>query len=290
MFAHHKLPIRDYLAAIAVFCNEVKGKSALALSRDFGVQYKTAFVLAHKIREAMATEMKGVRIGGAGCNAEVDGAYFGGHVRPENRKADRKDLRLAGNRSDKRQGVVVVRERSADGATPGRTLTTVVTSEDAAMGFIKARLDRASTVHADEAAAWNELHAHFDTRRVNHSVEYANDNACINQAESCFSRMRRAELGHHHHIAGSYAPPLRQGDGMAGGLPPPQQRCAVPSRAAASWSAIRRRSTSAAIGSAPAKQHDHRAICQLTFSPGPPSIRWMKPLSLPPFSTPRMVL
>jgi len=204
LFAHHKLPIRDYLAAIAVFCNEVKGKSALALSRDLGVQYKTAFVLAHKIREAMAAEMKGVRIGGAGCSAEVDGAYFGGHVRPENHKADRKDLRLAENRSDKRQCVVVVRERPADGAIPGRTLTTVVASEDAAMGFIKARLDRASTVHADEATAWNELHAHFDTRRINHSVEYANDNACTNQAESCFSRMRRAELGHHHHIAGPY--------------------------------------------------------------------------------------
>jgi len=39
MFAHHKLPIRDYLAAIAIFCNEVKGKSSLALSRDLGVQF-----------------------------------------------------------------------------------------------------------------------------------------------------------------------------------------------------------------------------------------------------------
>ena len=148
--------------------------------------------------------MKGVRIGGVGCDAEVDGAYFGGHVRPENRKADRKDLRLAENRSDKRQCVVVVRERPAHGAAAGRTLATVVASEDAAMGFIKARLDRASTVHADEAAAWNALHAYFDTRRVNHSVGYANDTACINQAESCFSRMRRAGLGHHHHIAGPY--------------------------------------------------------------------------------------
>jgi hypothetical protein len=27
----------------------------LALSRDLGVQYKTAFVLAHKLREAMAS-------------------------------------------------------------------------------------------------------------------------------------------------------------------------------------------------------------------------------------------
>src|ERR1700679_1746947 len=37
LFASHKLPLRGYLAAIAVFCNEVKGKSALALSRDLGL-------------------------------------------------------------------------------------------------------------------------------------------------------------------------------------------------------------------------------------------------------------
>src|SRR5690242_315690 len=45
LFAHHKLPLRTYLAAIAIFCNEVKGKSALALSRDLDCQYKTAYVL-----------------------------------------------------------------------------------------------------------------------------------------------------------------------------------------------------------------------------------------------------
>jgi len=59
LFASHKLPLKSYLAAIAVFCNEVKGKSALALSRDLGLSYKTAFVLLHKFREAMAEEMKG---------------------------------------------------------------------------------------------------------------------------------------------------------------------------------------------------------------------------------------
>jgi hypothetical protein len=51
-------PLRGYLAAIAIFCNEVKGKSALALSRDLCVSYKCAFVLLHKLREAMAEEMK----------------------------------------------------------------------------------------------------------------------------------------------------------------------------------------------------------------------------------------
>ena len=89
LFACHKLPLRAYLAAIAVFCNEVKGKSMLAMSRDLGVSYKTAFVLCHKMREAMATEFKGRTVGGEGVEASVDGAYFGGYVKPANRKENR---------------------------------------------------------------------------------------------------------------------------------------------------------------------------------------------------------
>ncbi len=57
LFAHHKMPLRNYLAAIAIFVNEVKGKSALALSRDLDCQYKTAYVLAQKLREAMAADI-----------------------------------------------------------------------------------------------------------------------------------------------------------------------------------------------------------------------------------------
>ena len=74
LFAFHKLPVRTYLAGLAIYCNEVKGKNALALSRDLDVQYKTAFVLSRKIREAIASEMKGVNVGGEGKIAEVDGA------------------------------------------------------------------------------------------------------------------------------------------------------------------------------------------------------------------------
>jgi hypothetical protein len=39
-------------------------------------------------------------------------------------------------------------------------------------------------------------------KRVNHSVEYKGaDGACTNQAESYFSRLRRAEVGVHHRIS-----------------------------------------------------------------------------------------
>src|SRR4051794_41823293 len=93
LFASHKLPLRGYLAAIAVFCNEVKGKSALALSRDLNLSYKSAFVLLHKLREAMAEEMRGRVVGGEGKVAEVDGGYFGGYVKPANQKEYRRDRR-----------------------------------------------------------------------------------------------------------------------------------------------------------------------------------------------------
>src|SRR4051812_10817216 len=99
LFASHKLPLRAYLAAIAIFCNEVKGKSMLALSRDLDLSYKASFVLCHKLREAMAGEMKGRTIGGEGKTAEIDSGYFGGYVKPANKREDRKDRCLYRNQS-----------------------------------------------------------------------------------------------------------------------------------------------------------------------------------------------
>lgn len=198
LFASHKLPLRCYLAAIAIFCNEVKGKSALALSRDLNVSYKCAFVLLHKLREAMATELKGRKIGGAGKVAEVDSGYFGGYVRPANLADHRQDRRLYENQSGKRKAVIVIRERN------GNTLPAVFRSEGQALNFIKSRINEGTVVNADESANWNELHARFEMKRINHQEAYSLGGACTNWAEEFFSRMRRAEIGHHHHIAGAY--------------------------------------------------------------------------------------
>ena len=175
--------------------NAAKGISALQLGRDLDVSYKTAFVLAHKLREAMsADQAKAVASG----HVEVDGAYFGGHVRQENRKPDRKDRRLAQHQTGKRKVVVVMRERG------GRTLPFVVRSEDEGVATVARRVAKGSTVYADEASHWDALHARFDAKRINHGFAFSDDGACTNQAESFFSRLRRAELGQHHHISGPY--------------------------------------------------------------------------------------
>jgi len=198
LFASHKLPLRCYLAAIAIFCNEVKGKSALALSSDLCVSYKCAFVLLHKLREAMAEELRGRVVGGEGKTAEIDGGYFGGYVKPANRKEDRLDRRLAANQTGKRKVVVIVTERG------GNSVPAVFGSESAAASFIKARIAKGTVVNADENGAWDGLHERFEMKRINHQEAYSLDGACTNQAEEYFSRLRRAEIGIHHHIAGAY--------------------------------------------------------------------------------------
>ena len=198
LFAWHKLPTQSYLGAIVVFCNEVKGKNALALSRDLGTSYKTAFVLGHKIREAMASEMKGERIGGDGETVEVDGGYFGGYIKPANHKENRRDRRLAKNQNGKRQVVVVVRERG------GSTLPAVFKSESTALGWISQHVAKGTKLVADEAPSWNELHSRYEVDRIDHQQAYSMNGVYSNGAESFFSRMRRAEIGHHHHVAGPY--------------------------------------------------------------------------------------
>ncbi|MCB1885187.1 MAG: IS1595 family transposase [Geminicoccaceae bacterium] len=195
IFHARKLAVRDYLLAIAIFVNAVKGISALQLGRDLGVQYKTAFVMAHKLREAMGADQKGYRPKG---EVEIDGAYFGGSIRQENYKSERKDRRLAQHQTGKRRVVVVMRERG------GRTLPFVVRSEDEGVPVIARRVQAGSTVYADEASHWDVLHARFAAKRINHGFAFSDDGACTNQAESFFSRLRRAEWGQHHHISGAY--------------------------------------------------------------------------------------
>jgi len=155
-------------------------------------------VLLHKLREAMAAELKGRTLGGNGKVAEVDSGYFGGYVKPANLRERRLDRRFGVNQSGKRKAVVVIRERD------GNSLPAVFRSEGQALSFIKSRIAKRTIVNADESANWNELHGRFEMKRINHEEAYSLDGACTNWAEEFFSRMRRAEIGHHHHLAGAY--------------------------------------------------------------------------------------
>ena len=119
-------------------------------------------------------------------------------MKPSNYKENRRDRRLAINQNGKRRVVVIAREKD------GKTLSFVFRSEAESLPTLGARIEVGSTVHADEASHWDALHSRYLTKRINHEHAYSDDGACTNAAESFFSRLRRAEIGTHHHFAGRY--------------------------------------------------------------------------------------
>ena len=155
IFANHKMPLRNYLAAIAIFSNTARGISALQLSRDLDVQYKTAFVLAHKLRESLLDDEQPMLEG----EVEMDAAYFNGHVRPSNHIDNRVDRRLKKNQDPIKRAVMVARQRGQDGFGAVETIVAVAISENdaSAVAFAKQAVCRSATISADEHNSYNAL-------------------------------------------------------------------------------------------------------------------------------------
>lgn len=205
IFAHHKMSLRIYLLAIVLLANAAKSKSALELSRDLDVQYKTAWVLSHKIRESLLetrdeTPMSGV--------VEMDGLYIGNYIRPANHIDDRIDRRKA--YKPNKRSIIVLRMR-ADGGMDAigsvRTLTAIHKGEYETDIYSLADryVEEMSEIHADEHKAYDPLHGKYNMKRVNHQLCYVGDDgANNNQAESFNARFRRMQYGQMHRLGTLY--------------------------------------------------------------------------------------
>jgi hypothetical protein len=199
-FAWRKLPFKKMLLAIWFAANSVKGKAALQLSRELGVQYKTAWVLLMKLRETVASRREDMSLDG---EVEIDGKYAGGHVRPENKAGDRVDRRLKANRSPNRLCALAIRQRGEF----GQTFTRIIREEDsnAAWAAVRDHVSRDAKVFADEHASYNDLVGLNRMERVNHSQAYSSeDGTNTNFVESFFSRIQRAYVGIHHRFSTRY--------------------------------------------------------------------------------------
>jgi transposase-like protein len=75
LFAGTKLPLRTWFLAIYLITQSKSGRSALALKRDLGVSYNTAWLLKHKIMQAMKERDDGRPLNGI---IQLDDAYWGG--------------------------------------------------------------------------------------------------------------------------------------------------------------------------------------------------------------------
>lgn len=203
IFANHKLPLTHYLAAIALYSNCAKSMSALQLSRDLDVQYKTAFVLAHKLREAMLDDDDELMTG----EVELDGCYVNKHVRPKNHIANRVDRRLKRNQNPNKRAVMVIRQRgeAGEGAVKTRTFLTRSENQQTAFHLAVDNIDRSAVIFADEHNSYDVLHATLRTKRVMHAQCYRGpEGENTNQAESFFARFRRMQYGQNHRMDNKY--------------------------------------------------------------------------------------
>ncbi|MEM6858614.1 MAG: IS1595 family transposase [Pseudomonadota bacterium] len=203
IFHGRKLEYRDILFGIALWINGAKGEAALHLSRDMNVTPKTAFVFEKKLREVMGTLQHAERLSG---EVEGDATYVGGYVKPANLKQHRRDRRKLANQSGKRQAVTILRERG------GRSRAFVKTEKQTA-AVMQDIVEAGTVLIFDESKAFDGLEALYDVKRVNHDgndtknygeAAYSRDGVSTNLAESSHSRLKRAQMGVHHHIAGPY--------------------------------------------------------------------------------------
>jgi len=205
IFASNKKPLKVYLIAIALFVNNVKGISALQLSRELDVQYKTAWVLAHKIRESLMIQRDESKLSGI---CEIDGVYVGNYVRPKNflnTRVDRRKLYKPNKRT-----IISIRQRAPIGSDlkgAVRTLTFITKGEsfDQINKGVYNYVKTGSELHSDEHVGYDDFIAHYDLRRVNHSKEYCSvygDNN--NQCESYNARFRRLIRGQCHRLSVLY--------------------------------------------------------------------------------------
>ena len=197
IFANHKLPLQTYLFAIALFVNAVKGLSASQLSRDLNVQYKTAFILLHKIRESLMVQREIFPLSG---EVHIDGTYVHAAPRPKNKKTDRVDRRLKANANPNKRAILVIRNSK-------KTLTFSIQSENptSVKKLASAYIEPHSRIHADEHIAYDCLAKTYDLRRVNHQKEYRSDEGITNNlAESYFARFKRMYYGQVHRMSNLY--------------------------------------------------------------------------------------
>lgn len=235
-FADRKIGYRKLLLALFAFVINQKGLAALALRRMIGGQYRTSFTLLHKLREAIMITTCQDQLGGV---VEIDGGHFSGRKRKGRKKKGKPKKeqqqipsKYASQHRSKapsgafpfhpnRRIIIALREISQEttgainkyngkpigkGAT--RTVVAVCRSENNVdvEALIRKHVAVQSTIRTDEMPSYSNVKLMGYTHEVvNHSVEFSSDEGYNeNQAESFFSRMRRACIGIYHRVTPKY--------------------------------------------------------------------------------------
>lgn len=198
VFERSKVPLTKWWLATHLLGSSKKGMSSHQLHRSLGVTYKTAWFMAHRIREAMR-DMKAGPMGGEGKIVEADETYFGQRETPTpfRQRKDRpykpgKKRGGAGKRS-----VVALVER---GGNVRSFHVQHATAENIREVLVR-NVSRKSALHTDESRLYIETGKEFASHEsVKHSAkEYVRGVVHTNTVENVFSVFKRGMRGIYQH-------------------------------------------------------------------------------------------
>ena len=168
----------------------LKGVSSMELHRVCEITQKSAWHLAHRIRDSWS-DQDTAAFGGP---VEADETYMGG-IRKNMPKSKRKGL--TGRGAAGKTAIAGVKDRAT-----GRVSAKVVpdTTSETLQGFVTARTQEGAQVYTDDASAYKGINRPHEA--VRHSVgEYVRQQAHTNGIESHWSMMKRAHKGTFHKLS-----------------------------------------------------------------------------------------
>ena len=198
VFERSKVPLNKWMLATHLLTASKKGMSAHQLHRMLGVTYKTAWFMAHRIREAMIDDDP-QPMGGEGKTVEADETYIGsGNSRKNRGKFKSKDGRRGAYYADFKQKVFALVER--DGSSRSFHVKNVTATT--LRPYIVKNVYRSSELHTDEARYYKAVGKEFARHgSVNHSAnEYVRGNITTNSIEGYFSILKRGLNGVYQHV------------------------------------------------------------------------------------------
>lgn len=200
VFERSHIPLNKWVLASHLYASSKKGMSAHQLHRMLGVTYKTAWFMAHRLREAMKEDVASSGpIGGEGKIIEADETYIGKRedqsMSPQ-RKGKPYLKRKMGNR---KQTVVALVERGGR----VRSFRVANATKDSVRHILFTNVPRSSVLYTDESNLYTELGKSYDAHEtVNHSAkEYARGVVHTNTIENVFSVFKRGMHGVYQHCA-----------------------------------------------------------------------------------------
>ena len=195
VFERSKIPLNKWLLATHLMTASKKGISAHQLHRMLGITYKSAWFMAHRIREAMRPGGETGPLGGEGKTVEADETFIGGKEKNRH-KSKRAKKRLGGNWGKETVFSLVEREGHVRSVhTPSVTAATL-------RPILVAQLDHNTKLMTDDAGQYRHMHRDFDHEVVNHSAgEYVRGEAHTNTVEGYFSILKRGVTGTYHHVS-----------------------------------------------------------------------------------------